>query len=81
MSSASMRLNMDHSPLDFQHHRRYGESCNFVLQEIGLQIGGEEEAAILTMYQMAEVPINVLTDSILNHVPKRESLSEISINP
>ena len=84
MSSASMRLNKDHLPpcaIDVQHHWRYGESSNGVLQAIGLPIGRKEKAAILSMHQMAEVPIELLTDSILDQVFEGESLSEISINP
>ena len=43
-----------------QHHWRYGDNSNRVLQEIGLSIGGKEKAAMLPMHQMAEVPIELL---------------------
>ena len=43
-------------------------------------IVSKERAAILSMHQMAEVPIQLFTDSILDQVFEGELLSETSIN-
>ena len=82
MSSASMRLNMDYLPPWFSAPLEvWGKQQRCSTSDWPPYWRKRESSHILSMHQMAEVPIELLTDSILDQVFEGESLSEISINP